>query len=356
MEPRPRLAFIDGLRALAAGYVLVYHSVFAALGDGGKADGLLRLVVAPLSFGRYAVDVFIVISGFCLALPVWRGSFRQFLERRALRILPPYYAALALCIVLDLTLLRTPTHTFWDLALPATRTGVVAHALLVHHLFPQTVSAINPVFWSVAVECHIYLLFPALLWLGSKLGRWGMLVAALAAGYGALALLANTGLAIGWNLTMGAMPHYLALFALGMTASKLAPRRQWGWIALGLGVAVLASMKFVSVLPLAVADLLVGTWTFAALISLRGGGLGARILQLKPLVFAGSFSYSLYLIHGPLVQIAWQYGLAPLRLPPAAGLALLLVVGSTLSLFVAYRFFRIFEAPFQKRRGLRFAV
>ena len=69
--------------------------------------------------GHYAVAVFIVLSGFCLMLPVTRdpngrlpGGFAAYLGRRARRILPPYYAALGMCwiAIALIPALRQPAH------------------------------------------------------------------------------------------------------------------------------------------------------------------------------------------------------------------------------------------------------
>ena len=97
---RVRLAFLDGLRGLSALYVTVFHI--------GLPAGLPPPLIFALGwsrFGHSVVGIFIVLSGYSLMLPVARsknGQFRggvwNYLKRRAFRILPPYYAALALSI------------------------------------------------------------------------------------------------------------------------------------------------------------------------------------------------------------------------------------------------------------------
>ena len=100
-----RLDFIDSLRALAALYVMICHA-YHEPGNGYHASWLINHI--GLSYGHVAVDVFIVISGFCLMLPVTRrngelGSVRDFMRRRVRRILPPYYAALILSLLFIVT-------------------------------------------------------------------------------------------------------------------------------------------------------------------------------------------------------------------------------------------------------------
>ena len=106
VRPRLRLDFLDGLRGLAALYVLLYHAslragVLAAAAPAqpvAKAISVLHFCL--LGYGHLAVAVFIVLSGYCLMLPVARtegavlpGGALAFIQRRARRILPPYYAA-----------------------------------------------------------------------------------------------------------------------------------------------------------------------------------------------------------------------------------------------------------------------
>jgi peptidoglycan/LPS O-acetylase OafA/YrhL len=86
-----RLAGLDGLRNLAALYVVIYH-VFLRAFPGSPADHA-PFWAAWFIYERFAVVVFIVLSGFSLALSParhgWRlDRVRQFARRRARRILP----------------------------------------------------------------------------------------------------------------------------------------------------------------------------------------------------------------------------------------------------------------------------
>src|SRR4051812_7699293 len=102
---RGRLAFIDGLRGVAMLSVLLYHCWVHTI----RAPILLALgrhhldLTAPLHLGYLGVNLFLVLSGFCLTYPLARIGvaemnldLRRFFRRRAWRILPPYYVALIL--------------------------------------------------------------------------------------------------------------------------------------------------------------------------------------------------------------------------------------------------------------------
>ena len=103
-HPRLHLGYIDGLRGLAAIYVVIYHCNYVTTMICGFSTGLVKFAVMPLNYGHQAVDLFIVLSGFCLMLPALRdgyqlrGGFKTFLAKRARRILPPYYVAIVLSL------------------------------------------------------------------------------------------------------------------------------------------------------------------------------------------------------------------------------------------------------------------
>src|SRR6201986_5480265 len=93
-----RLPGLDGVRGLAALYLVVYPVSLRAF--PGYPDAEAPFWVGWFSYGRFAVLVFIVLSGFSLALAPARDGWRldgiwDYARRRARRILPPYWAALA---------------------------------------------------------------------------------------------------------------------------------------------------------------------------------------------------------------------------------------------------------------------
>ena len=90
-----RLPALDGMRAVACLLVLTYHSFqFTGLSGAELPWGLRQLSL----YGNSGVDIFVVLSGFCLFLPVARSPrkfrTRNFFMRRAKRIVPAYYASI----------------------------------------------------------------------------------------------------------------------------------------------------------------------------------------------------------------------------------------------------------------------
>ena len=365
-----RLEYLDGLRALASLYVVLFH---AGLGFGpaaSLASAGIRNAQRALSFGHDAVAVFIVLSGYCLMLPVARAEGRivrgvpSYFARRAWRILPPYFATLfgTLLLLRWLPILETPTKTIWDDTSPAFAAGpIVSHLLLVHNFFPAWTHRINGPLWSVATEWQIYFFFPLfLLPIWRRFGALSAVLCGFALGCSLLWLAPSAASSINsW---------YLGLFALGMVAAgigfasraaerALRERAPWGLItlallgAVGLGITVLIKRWF-AVMPLS--DSLVGATTASALIYLTRHALRPqaearplilRVLESAPLVGLGRFSYSLYLTHLPVVALCY-FGLRRSALSPGAGWAWLVALSLPLSLSFAYAFFWVFERRF----------
>ena len=354
---------VDGLRALAALYVLFTHAVLVAMpGRDGSRPGWL----VP---GHFAVAVFIVVSGLCLSLPLvrtngeLRGGALRFYVRRARRILPPYYATLLLTLVLCWTALSAETGTFWDFTVPITAAGYVGTLLLAQDVvgFWQ----ISVPFWSIAVEFQIYLLFPLLLWCWRRYGAGRTVLSAVWLAYPAVSLtdaLGKRGPAYFPGLSL----QFIGFFTLGMAGAWLAfsedatwvrarERVPWGRVT-GLGAATAVGLTYLagrladwltSVLELPVALATAGVLVVA---SRQGRTRLTRALGLRPLAFVGTFSYSLYLVQAPLLQAEWQYGLRPLHLGRGANLALLSGIGIALLLGAAYLFHLAFERPFLAAR------
>ncbi len=241
---RVKLAFLNGLRGLAALYVLLYHLYYAPKG----LSPVLVHALSWLRFGHYAVAVFIVLSGYCLMLPVvrsedgrLRGGMWNYLKRRAIRILPPYYAALALSLALILLSHRS-THalgiqtndTFFQASMAPG--SLISHLLLLHSWNKNWIETIDGPMWSVSIEWQIYFLFPLLLLpLWRRFGSLAAIAAGLLVGVVPYLVLPK-----GQNFEW-ACPWYTGLFAMGMAGAvvgfstnprlmRLHQRLPWGWL------------------------------------------------------------------------------------------------------------------------------
>ena len=361
-----RLEFLDGLRGLAALYVVLHHihqEVTYNQGDRAFLPLKLLAVTKWLALGHYGVAVFIVISGYSLMLPIvrsgagrLRGGFRNYIFRRARRILPPYYAALVLSLIIfALTpALQHPSGWRADLEFPAvTFNAIWSHVLLVHNFTPW-VFKINAPMWSVATEWQIYFLFPFLLlpiW-----RRYGI-APAVAAGF-VVGFIPHF---IFRGRLDAAVPWYLGLFAMGMAAAVVSfsdksqiasfrSRMPWLPLTLILGVALAVTIK---IWPdrLLISDPLAGAAATCLIMycgtmySNSRSSVLMRIFQSRWAVLLGVFSYSLYLVHSPLISLV-HIALRSQHFSPLSRFILLPVVGVPVILAVSYLFHLAFEKRF----------
>ena len=370
-------AYLEGLRGLAALYVVFFH-VWQGCVLGSPQSTAVDLGLGWAAGGIPAVAVFITLSGFLLGLPVARagelaGGVAGFARRRARRILPPYLAALALSAAFEGYAL--PVAQQWALgpdpapapvgregeidgggaeAFPTAARNLAAHAALVHNLRPETIYAINGPLWSVATECQIYAAFALAL---VPLRRAAGPGAALAAGaaLGGLAWLAEPA------VPPGACLWLVGCFALGAAAAEVAGGRWQHLLARGpwRGCALLA-LAGVAWVPLQAAchvywaEAMIVPAAFAALATCalilaarRGDGWAVRLarrLAGRGPARLGAMSYSLYLTHGPLVGAADAL-LRRADFAPAERLPLMVGAAVPACLAVAWGFHRAFERP-----------
>ncbi|MDX2066038.1 MAG: acyltransferase [Fimbriimonadaceae bacterium] len=354
-----RLPALEGIRGLLALYVVIGH--LAALADPSAQAGKrsaspdwLVALISPFGHGHLAVSGFIVLSGFCLQLSVYlgnRGKMRRagdFFRRRAVRLLPAYYACLALSIATCYAVTERLPGMPFRLYLPVTPENVVAHVLLIHNWRPEWMYKLNGVLWSIAVEAQIYLLFPGFVGVLHRFGRPALLVAASLIPAAMLAL-------PGWPKLYG---WYVILFAIGMAFASLAyrpprwlvPRASFGLLlaATGLGwmAVALPARLAIPVLDLGFSVVL-GGCCYA--VAVAPHAWGTRLLALRPLVGLGLISYSLYLIHHPLQQ--WTYYLVGAEKMEAATRLAWLTGTLPLVIGLSWVFYRTFERPFLGNRS-----
>ena len=310
-------------------------------------------------YGHDAVDVFIVISGYSLMLPVLRnmgafpGGAKRFYVKRFRRIVPPYLAALALSLLLIFTCIGTKTGTHWDISLPVTWRDIVAHVLLVQDVYHP--GKINGAMWSIAVEWHIYAWFPLLLWSWRKYSPWLTALVMLALAYAGQAVVGGTPYSV-------ISPAYYFLFVLGMIAASInfgnetmsnLSKAPWGIITAALFAGFVIACRLQSFEQIVQRqfgmDLLMGA-TAAALLVTAGLGQSSpvtRVLSTRRLAAVGTFSYSLYLVHAPIIQLVSQVLWRFVGRSESLAMYVLQVLFTVpLCLLIAHRMYLLFEKPF----------
>jgi peptidoglycan/LPS O-acetylase OafA/YrhL len=366
-DPRQYRADIDGLRAIAVVPVVLFHAH------------------TPLMSGGFVgVDVFFVISGFLitrlLAADIAAGRFSvlQFYERRVRRIWPAFLAVLAATsIVAALLLMPAPLVEF-------------AHSMLSSTVFASNILFFRDVdywsapahtmpllhTWSLSVEEQFYIVFPLLLWgllkldqrsssatnstamkwrgLDLQVPRWSTLALSFLAVASLVACVAATS-ARGANESYRAAAFYLApfraweLLAGALIALEVLPplrRRLWRELTatsgmLAIVVSVVAFDERTS-FPGAAALLPVLGASLIIFAGQGGTSVVAQLLSMRPIVFVGHISYSLYLWHWPCLVFVGLWTAEPMT-AVEAGTAVVASCG------LAWLSWRFVEGPVRDR-------
>jgi peptidoglycan/LPS O-acetylase OafA/YrhL len=353
---RRRLGYLDGIRAVAALFVVAHHVYITVYPGFPENSG--PWLLGWLLYGNFAVAVFIVVSGYSLALAPARqdyrltGGFWPYIKRRAWRILPAYWAAVLIssAIVVILVERRDDVHL-------AVR-DIVVHLFLVQDMVRNTPP--NGALWSIAVEWQLYFLFPIFLLARRLVGPTATAVLGVV-GVWAINVLARN--VAPMHRLLNLTPQFAALFIFGMIAAGATTRREaskvpWGWITTALigasvvACALLGSVRVLGGGNLYWSDLVVGAGAACLLAALSGPGRGAvkDFLQEDPVVRTGHFSYSIYLMHAPVLLVGWWYLVEPLGWTRNASFALMILVVAPAAVVFSYGFYRLVERPVMNRR------
>ena len=349
-----RLTSLDGLRGLAALIVLVHHimltfPLFAEPYLKGRAENGLPELLAytPLHIfwdGAGAVFIFFVLSGVVLTLPVlkqgrdfsWVGYYPQ----RLLRLSLPVWAAIIVYLgwVLIIPRDRGMESAWLDItSKPVSPEAIWGDTTL---LF-GTGDLVSPL-WSLQWEIAFSFLLPVFVFLGVRFARYNWILAIAAiVGIGVSASLGNRALV------------YLPMFLIGVVIATWLPTiRAWK-----------PSRGTQALLLLAAPILLVSPWLIRPFESLRFlvkpfdavttiGAVVAviaaivvpvfrRFLESRVMQWFGLISFSLYLVHEPVViSMAHLFGDQNLRIAA--------LVSVVLSIPLSWVFFKIVEIPSHK--------
>jgi peptidoglycan/LPS O-acetylase OafA/YrhL len=296
---------IDNLRGIAIAAVILFHFYGASFGvDHPKYTGFWIEIqgrshswwlLYPLGFGWTGVALFFVISGYVIHRSYLLDrcfTWSAYASRRFWRIFPTYFVVVS-------------GFTLWQ-GVPFASKDFVLHVLLLHNLTNATFFSINPSFWSLAVECQLYALYPLALVVWRRFGVSGML------GFGCVASAFWTVGAYIWAdlpwPQWAAWASPIALWPGWLLGAAVAEYHQAGkrlfkhpvpW-ALGSGALLIIASCSRLTLPLGSSLASVAS---AALVDayLTSEKLWDRSSIIKPLGLFGICSYSVYLVHQPLL-------------------------------------------------------
>ena len=341
---------LDGLRGVAAFLVMIGHSAYVYFDTGG-AHGVGRTIAQTVyRSGHPSVLLFFVLSGFVLssayAGSAWR-DFPKYMIRRLFRLYPALIAVIGLAFIV---------HA-WQNPVSADRVGpwlascwifpnsaefLLKPLLLVGNTYQDT--ALDPVIWSLAIELRFSILLIPLLYLGRR-SPYVLLVASLALGLAgelacrAMGIVAPRqlgGTALG-NLAITLF--YLPTFAFGMFLAAKTGRAAPAWVNGKPILQILIALAALAAGKLANNDIAWGAVAAVLVFLSLATGPIRSLLEHGVVQFLGRISYSLYLIHPPiLLALAYAGG-------NGRGAVIAAMVAPVISVFAAWLMSRAVEQP-----------
>lgn len=296
-----RIPLVDVLKVVASQLIVLHHLVSYGPLSRGAHELLPNLAAWLFDYGRIAVQVFIVISGFLAAKHLAADGLANIagphtaIWRRYERLVLPFLAALAIGIGAA-AVARTPLAEDWIPASPAI-SQLLAHVFLLQGLLGY--DSLIAGAWYIAIDFQLFTLMVAVLWVSGRLG----------AAHGRTRYVTPTLVAI---LAMASLFYFnrdadwdnWALYFFGSYAmgacAYWASRKEHspGWLLI-LGLVVGSALLMDFRLRIAVALAVALTLALA-----RRSGLFKKLPPWRSVAYLGRISYSMFLMHFAVCLLA----------------------------------------------------
>lgn len=359
---------LSGLRIVAAVWVVLFH--FRPLLEQ-SVPGFRSALAPVLNCGAQGVDLFFMLSGFVLTWNYldrmgpsfqWRATLR-FLWLRLARVWPVYLVTMhlaAMWIIFTLYVGHVPSEAAESL----TAMNYLRQALMIQLWFVPYFdgSSWNGPAWSISAEWLAYLLFGVLVLVVFRIARStrarGLIVLAFVATLPPIMLLLATGQFYApWSWLPRIVMQFTAGALVCAAVRRLRPgdraRRTAGVAALLIGGAIVGILYWLDAHPMpkvfdsaGLVDILFVPLLFTLAI---GTGSLPRLLSLRPVVYLGHISFSLYMVH-ELVHTSWDWMVEQfeLSLTPDLGGKLIMVALFGVALLGAVMLYHLVEEPARK--------
>ncbi len=316
---RDYLPALTGLRFLLALWVILHHIAGKGMMLEAWANSLPPAAKSLVLGGYLAVQTFFILSGFVLARSyagsTWSSKdLKSYFAARFARIYPVYALSLLVVSPFIFDSLMRPTRTL------AHKTGLLlTYAFVLQGWFGNLGVGWNTPAWTLSCEFFFYLFFP-LLFLGLRKAGKPVLYGVLALGLALPTILAHAGMPFTWKPII-----HSADFASGIAAARLFELGGWKFLRnraslLYIPALILGALLIIDPSVMYVAnyrgwggDLNTGLrpLNVIALLGLAlGSGYGARLLASRWYEYLGRASYSMYILHVPVL---WWYSKMAMR-------------------------------------------
>jgi peptidoglycan/LPS O-acetylase OafA/YrhL len=303
---------LDVVRGLMSWWVVVGH----VLAFAGFQENNVPSVIAVVMHGAYAVNVFMMMSGFVIAkvLADKNESYWVFLTRRFLRIYPGFLVALAVAILarplyipfLLASRVPLPWHydQIWDAENNHFWPHILAHLSMLYGVIPEStlrysgIALLGPA-WSMTIEFQYYLVAPFLILIARRFGSKGWFTVIAISGLVSQLFAAS----LQRNFPTS-LPTFLPLFLGGMTSYLIYAQMREQEPKIPADILLAGA----PLLYLLTGSVPVTIWVFTMALILANGDSTVvskmkSLLNRPSLLFLGKISYSTYLIHYPILWL-----------------------------------------------------
>jgi peptidoglycan/LPS O-acetylase OafA/YrhL len=304
---------LDVVRGLMAWWVVVGH----VLAFAGFQENNVPSVIAVVMHGAYAVNIFMMMSGFVIAklLADKNESYKVFITRRLLRIYPVFFVALAVAILVRPLYMHIlldsraplPWHyeRIWDAENNHFWPHILAHWSMLYGVIPEStlryagIALLGPA-WSMTIEFQYYLVAPLLIFTARRFGTKGWITLIVVAG-----LVSEVfGATLQGNFPTS-LPTFLPLFLAGMTSYLIYAKTKEQEAKVPADILLAGA----PLLYLVTGSVPATIWAVAMALILANGDSPVvsrmkSLLNRPSLLFLGKISYSTYLIHYPILWLA----------------------------------------------------
>jgi peptidoglycan/LPS O-acetylase OafA/YrhL len=363
------IAKFDVLRGISIILVFSYHS-FICVGLLGKLPinfprtdyfidfEILNLtqwfvLCSPLFYGGGGVQIFLLISGFLIHYSFLKGNepklnIGTFFSRRFWRIYPPYLLALLvfiLCTNSYSNVFRFPMINY-----------IWSHLTMTHNLWDDHFFQINSSFWSLALECQLYLIYPLVLWLRGKFSiKTVLYISIIVYGLAVFIEFFYIKNSIAWSLSL---PKSWVIWVLGAFLAERFKNQNPIFKKINNAILLLLIVLFILLMWSNISQ-----YFFHFFVAVLGAILIEKYLYRpvkslnlfeKMLTTIGLCSYSMYLFHQPLLEPLYKM-ISVLGLSNKSGAFVLVDMGIIFSIvfclsYTLYLFIELPSVDFGKKR------
>lgn len=327
-----RIGSLDSMRGIAALVVVIFHCLISfpifhnATYQGFYENWFIKISnITPLNLiwaGNQAVLLFFILSGYVLSLPFLKRTqpnYFIFAVKRFFRIYVPYIVVMFISVLLlilfaDFQGVKSLSSTFnerWNH--PITYDAILAYLLMINY----DTTNVNGVVWSLYHEMRISLVFPLLMiivmkykWIKASILSTGIILI-LFLSFSILSNFFVTGLSSALVYSLRETSYYALFFVFGTILAKqqqqlktfILSKNPLLLIPLFILALIFINNKWMSLRNNTLEDMISGFGIVMLFITILNSVKIRKQLNSKPLLFLGKISYSLYLVHIPVMMI-----------------------------------------------------